>query len=689
MAESESKKLMFVPFSSSLDAGFWYKLSDNKLNAYGLDESAKSLFGFYYNGYSTSPTCRLSVDYTAFDSAAPAPPRHCKAQGELYLTNTIEAFKEFDQKGMLKKTAEKLFKCIQSGEAIKDPSSLTRFVMLSFADLKKYHYYYWFAFPCLCLPPDVLVSKQETLEQRFSNSQLKYLLESYDQFQSASTSYQTHFLIKETDDTFTIHNVSETENLLQDKIIFAFFDPCSSDDFPGWPLRNYLYLISYTWGDRLSEVDIICFKDRMKSGVRSIAHSLILTLKIPSVKGTTECPTFVGWEKNERNKMGPRMVNLSQSMDPTKLAASAVDLNLKLMRWRLMPDLELDKICNTKCLLLGSGTLGCNVARCLIGWGVRNLTLVDNGRISYSNPVRQSLFVFEDSLNGGRPKAETAAESLKKIFPGLNAVGINLSIPMPGHHVSVSGVEQAKKDVETLEKLIEEHDAIFLLMDTRESRWLPTIIGASKQKIVINAALGFDTFLVLRHGLRNVNEGCSQQLDQNVEIPRGEMPGDKLGCYFCNDVVAPGNSTKDRSLDQQCTVSRPGISMIGAALAVELLVSILQHPDGLNAPACTNADNDSFLKDTESSLGVVPHQIRGFLSRYHVVLPAARSFSKCTACSDIVLTNYKSRGFDFLYEAFNLPSYLEDLTGLTQMHQETDDADILSISDDEEDEQSL
>lgn len=60
-------------------------------------------------------------------------------------------------------------------------------------------------------------------------------------------------------------------------------------------------------------------------------------------------------------------------------------------------------------------------------------------------------------------------------------------------------------------------------------------------QIVINAALGFDTFLVIRHGLRNVKEGCQKSSDDNVDIPQGELPGDKLGCYFCNDVVAPGD----------------------------------------------------------------------------------------------------------------------------------------------------
>lgn len=58
-----------------------------------------------------------------------------------------------------------------------------------------------------------------------------------------------------------------------------------------------------------------------------------------------------------------------------------------------------------------------------------------------------------------------------------------MSIPMPGHPIPPANLEQTKKDVAQLEQLFEEHDAVFLLMDSRESRWLPTVLGASKGKV--------------------------------------------------------------------------------------------------------------------------------------------------------------------------------------------------------------
>lgn len=93
-----------------------------------------------------------------------------------------------------------------------------------------------------------------------------------------------------------------------------------------------------------------------------------------------------------------------------------MDLNLKLMKWQILPNLNLDVVKRSKCLLFGAGTLGCVVARHLMSWGVRHVTFVDCGTISHSNPVRQFLYKFEDV---GKSKAETAAAALREIAPGM------------------------------------------------------------------------------------------------------------------------------------------------------------------------------------------------------------------------------------------------------------------------------
>jgi len=395
-----------------------------------------------------------------------------------------------------------------------------------------------------------------------------------------------------------------------------------------------------------------------------------MDIEIPGEELSDELPQSVGWEKNIKGQYGPRLANLGPTMDPNKLIESAVDLNLKLMRWRIMPSLDLEKISSTKCLLLGAGTLGSYVARSLMAWGVRHITFVDNGTISYSNPVRQPLYEFQDCLNGGKPKAETAAESLKRIFPGIHSKGYKFTIPMPGHNENKNVTEE---NVKLLEKLFEEHDAIFLLMDSRESRWLPTVLGASMGKIVINAALGFDSYLVMRHGAKSTDDSDS--------LPTNH--GSKLGCYFCNDIVAPVDSLRDRTLDQQCTVTRPGLSAIASANAVELLISIINSPDGIYSKADTST---SPFDKTPTPLGLIPHQIRGFLTHFNNLLVVGQKFAQCTACSKIVIDEYQKNGIEFIQKVISSPNYLEELTGLADLHKE---GELLNCDWDDDDMDSI
>lgn len=146
---------------------------------------------------------------------------------------------------------------------------------------------------------------------------------------------------------------------------------------------------------------------------------------------------------------------------------------------------------------------------------------------------------------------------------------------------------------------------------------------------------------------------------------------------------------KDRTLDQQCTVTRPGVSNIASSLAVELLISLLHHKDRGEAAAYYAIHNNEKSEEAavpEGMFGILPHSIRGNVSNYSMILPACQKYVHCTACSKVnvkfklyfsriyvfflsqnVLAEYGSHGNNFLLKVFESAKYLEDLTGLTDI----------------------
>jgi len=325
-------------------------------------------------------------------------------------------------------------------------------------------------------------------------------------------------------------------------------------------------------------------------------------------------------------------VDLKSMFNPETIAENAVDLNINLMKWRMCPYLNTDIIRQHKYLLIGAGTLGCHVSRALLGWGARHITFIDNGKVSYSNPVRQSLYTFEDSKNvGNNSKAILAAEKLKKIFPMVDAKGFNITIPLPGRTlIDEKAKEEYFKNLEILENQIKECDIMFLLTDSRESRWYPTVIAKAYNKLVITAAIGFDSYLVMRHG-NNEN---------------------KLGCYFCTDISTPGDTSGNRTLDQQCTISRPGVSMICSGLATELAMS------------CGNSALNKSEKEED-----IPHQLRGNLINYEMQHFNFKYNTNCVACSDNIVKTYKEDRLNFAIGVMNDPYYIEKTCGIHELIQ--------------------
>ncbi|KFG63512.1 putative autophagy-related protein 7 atg7 [Toxoplasma gondii RUB] len=425
-------------------------------------------------------------------------------------------------------------------------------------------------------------------------------------------------------------------------------------------------------------------------------------------------------------------VALRRYLDGKVIQRDAVELNVQLIRWRILPSFEPRRIQDLRVLLLGAGTLGCGVARLLVAWGVREFTFVDSSCVALSNPARQSLYTYEDAVSqgteagnsGGVKKVDAACRRLLAIRPDLRCRGVDLEIPMPGHprfgdEAALPGRRSLEEAHDLLSSLIDEHDVVMMLTDSKESRWLPSLLVADKSlearrgaPLGMAVGLGFDSMVVMR-------QGCG---------------GNELGCYFCNAISAPADSMSNRSLDQQCTVTRPGISCLACSVAVELLAALTQHPQGFAAPhipsdPLASSHSSSFLSSSSQSsssssvaaadagsstsrvggarqgketrpseakrqadgfscMGATPHTVRGYFSSFRMLSLVSERSPQCVCCSDAILARYRANRLQFLQEVIANSSVLEKYSGLEDMQRQIEargeDADVICLSDEEE-----
>ena len=191
------------------------------------------------------------------------------------------------------------------------------------------------------------------------------------------------------------------------KFVFFVADSSNLDNATGYHTSTVLAFFAWlrkeklVEDERLKEVTIILLKDFIiynKEGDFNFKNTRVVTIDASNIE-------IDDFENRLSYKKGKQEIDLKSFMDEQTLSKEAVDLNIKLMKWRLLPSLDIPKVQSAKCLLFGAGTLGCQLARNLIGWGVKNITFIDYSKVSYSNPVRQSLYDYEDTIKGGKPKA--------------------------------------------------------------------------------------------------------------------------------------------------------------------------------------------------------------------------------------------------------------------------------------------
>lgn len=108
--------------------------------------------------FSVRDSSSLTSNDTVPAAASIISPSGTSMRGTLVNYNTIESFKSSDKTALLKDLGGQIWAHMSTGAKATTSgpvtwSDLNPFIMLTFADLKKYKYYYWCGFPALLQKP--------------------------------------------------------------------------------------------------------------------------------------------------------------------------------------------------------------------------------------------------------------------------------------------------------------------------------------------------------------------------------------------------------------------------------------------------------------------------------------------------------------------------------------------------------
>jgi ubiquitin-like modifier-activating enzyme ATG7 len=155
--------LQFAPFASQIPSSFWSSLAKTKVDRLQLSQESIPVAAHYTPGRSvidrtTGDAVPLPVGLhldgevsSSGESSKSTDAFSIQLAGQLKNFNTIEDFKNADKGSILNDLGETLLSIIETDP---DPlAKLNNFLILSYADLKKFKFIYWFAYPALLAKP--------------------------------------------------------------------------------------------------------------------------------------------------------------------------------------------------------------------------------------------------------------------------------------------------------------------------------------------------------------------------------------------------------------------------------------------------------------------------------------------------------------------------------------------------------
>lgn len=239
-------------------------------------------------------------------------------RGELFNFNTIEEFKSADKQVLFNQHVQKVraFEMIAlrtqlharfcSCEAL-TAADLACFFVLTFADLKKFKFTHWFAFPALIANPAWTIA-DATLplaKDVLGEERLREVEAAWTRHAAASPLEAACCAASIGSGEVRTARIADWSTL-EDPVL-VFLDSTSSATAVGWQLRNMLAFLALRF--QISSVKVLCLRSSLES-----SRLIDLTLA-PNAYAKV---TGSGWERNSAGKLGPRVADLGPMMDPQR-----------------------------------------------------------------------------------------------------------------------------------------------------------------------------------------------------------------------------------------------------------------------------------------------------------------------------------------------------------------------------------
>lgn len=173
----------YYPFSTVIDFSFWHELSRLKLEKLGLKQEPVDIVAKWHVEYQSALPSLVKLSYDSFTTFEEIKQKSANDEdqhlyGQLIIFNKLEDFTKSDKRQLIIDHGEIIWTALTDvgkQQEVDDNLEyyLCRLFMIVYADLKKYNYHFWCAYPALNFPSKCFqIVHNETVEDFLNENQV-------------------------------------------------------------------------------------------------------------------------------------------------------------------------------------------------------------------------------------------------------------------------------------------------------------------------------------------------------------------------------------------------------------------------------------------------------------------------------------------------------------------------------------